>query len=347
MITLKHIAERAGTTVATVSMALRGVSKISTARRAQIRAIADETGYRRNPHVSILMRHIRQGRKTLPQKATVGLLFAHRSREARETMFIRRRFEGMEQRLAERGYRPAFFWCNDPDCPPERLNRVLRARGIQGVVLSLYNRSQLDIRIDWENFAVATQEDYTAGPLVHRVTEDYFANTVIALTRLQESGCRRIGLAYRALHARSAYFHITAAWQRFLTMAQGGRDAVNGAGLASLFIPPRDKWTEAAFMKWFRSEKPDAILTFDWGDVPGWLARAGVRVPEDTSVAVLNRCPGAPEFSGIDPEPERLGAMSVDLVIEQLECNEIGLPKNPRVLTIAGRWVQGRTTRPA
>ena len=100
-------------------------------------------------------------------------------------------------------------------------------------------------------------------------------------------------------------------------------------------------------MAWFRREKPDAILTFDWGSIPRWLAKAGVRVPEDVSIAVLNRCPSAPEYSGIDPEPERLGATSVDLVIEQLENNEIGLPQNPKILTIPGRGVEGRTTRPA
>ena len=79
------------------------------------------------------------------------------------------------------------------------------------------------------------------------------------------------------------------------------------------------------------------MLTFDWGDIPGWLRASGVRVPEDVSLAVLNYCPSGPEFSGIDPEPERLGETLVDLVIDQLENNEIGPPKNPKLLTIPGR----------
>ncbi|MDR1280351.1 MAG: LacI family transcriptional regulator [Opitutaceae bacterium] len=345
MVTLKQIAEQAGVTTAAVSLALRGASNVSEEKKAEIRAIADALGYRRNPHVSTLMRHIRQGRE-IPRKATIAILFAHPSRTAnKDIVFVRRRFQGMERRLAERGYRPEIFWYNDPDYTPERINGIFLARGIRGIVLAVYHQSQLDIRLDWENFAVSTQNDFIAGPFVHRVAEDYFANTAAAMTRLWESGCRRIGLAYNGKNARSAYFHITAAWQRFLSIAHGERDAAAVAGLPSVFIPPAGQWTEERFMAWFRNEKPDAILTFDWGDIPGWLAKAGVRVPEDTSVAVLNRCPGAPEFSGIDPEPERLGAMSVDLVIEQLESNEIGLPENPRILIIAGRWVQGRTTR--
>jgi DNA-binding LacI/PurR family transcriptional regulator len=359
MITLRQIAEKAGTTAATASRALRGAPDISAERKAEIRRIARELGYRRNPHVSTLMRHIRQGRSDLPHKATVALLFSHALPlspvQAREIVFINRRFNGIETRLAERGYQAETFWLNDPDCQPAQLNRILRARGIRGVCLLLFSQPTITIELDWRNFAVATHSDFLGNPSLHRTVEDYFANTLLAMTRLWESGCRRIALAYTARHGPSARFRITAAWRRFLEL---------GGDILALTPPPSprrcrpasreipawissdEEWNEQAFKTWFRRERPDAILTFDYGDIPGWLARAGVRVPEDVSIAVLNRCPSAPEFSGIDPEPERLGAMCVDLVIEQLENNELGLSENPKILTLPGRWVTGQTTRP-
>lgn len=337
MITLKQIAERAGTTVATVSLALRGAPNISATRKAEIRRIADELGYRRNPGVSMLMRHIRHARP-VSAKETVALLLVHPSRHApRDYVFIRRRLQGMRTRLAERGYRGEMFWYDDPDCPPARLNRILGARGIRGVALSIYRRHRFDLQLDWDRFACAIQSDFEPTPPFHRVNENYVANTVTALTRLWESGRRRIAVAYSGVHGGHLFFPITAAYQRFITLAPG-------CARTPLLHIPRE-WTEKAFIAWFRQARPDAVLTFDW-DIPGWLRAAGVRVPEDASVAVVNRCPSFPDMSGIDPEPELLGAMSIDLVIEQLENNEIGRPRHPKCMFITGRWVEGATTLP-
>lgn len=342
MATLKHIAEAAGTTVATVSMALRDAPRISVARKAQIKAIAERLGYRRNAHVSTLMRHIRQGRKTQPRQSTIALVFAHPQRDARKRhVFVERRFQGMETRLAERGYRAQTFWYNDPECPPERLGRIMEARGIRGLVLSLFHEYETGIRLAWDKFAVATQSDFTQGPLIHRIKEDYFGNVIQAMTHLWKSGCRRIGLAHNHQHARSARFESGAAYHEFMSRARG-----TFARMPSVCIPDGGRqWGERFFMDWFRREKPDSVVTFDW-TIPEWLRSAGYRVPDDVSVAVLNRCPSAPEMSGVDPLPERLGAISVDLVVEQIESNEMGLPVMPRIITIPGRWESGKTTKP-
>ncbi|MDP0496063.1 MAG: LacI family DNA-binding transcriptional regulator [Verrucomicrobiota bacterium JB024] len=341
--TLKDIAREAGTTIATVSLALRGAPNVSTAKKEEILRIANSLGYRRNAHVSSLMRHIRQGRKNLPRPSPVALVFAHPERDARKRyVFIERRFQGMETRLAERGYRAQTFWYNDPDCSPERLGRILEARGIRGLVLSLFREYETGIDLAWDKFAVATQSDFILGPLIHRIKEDYFGNVIQAMTHLWKSGCRRIGMAHNHQHARSARLESSAAYHEFMLRARG-----TFSSMPAVCIPEDSRqWDEQFFMKWFRRVKPDAVLTFDW-TIPEWLGSAGIRVPEDVSVAVLNRCPSAPEMSGVDPMPERLGAISVDLVVEQIESNEIGLPTIPRVITIPGLWKPGKTTRPS
>ncbi len=337
MATLRHIAEKAGVTIATVSLALRGAPNISAAKKEQIRQIATELGYKRNANISSLMRHIRQVRP-LPKGANIALLLVHPSPHARkEFVFVDRRFKGMEERLEERGYQPSFFWYNDSDCPPERLNKILIARGIRGVVMAVFRHSELSVQLKWDRFAVSTQSNFNIGPKVHRVVEDYFANTVTALTALWESGCRRIGLAYKATHAPSAYFHITAAYARMLSIVNRSFKSI-----PEIYTPAN--LDREGFMKWLRRTKPDAILTFDW-IIVDWMKAAGISIPGEISVAVLNRCPSSPDLSGVDPDPEALGAIAVDLVIEQLENNEIGLPKTPKVLMLAGQWNPGTTTR--
>ena len=50
-----------------------------------------------------------------------------------------------------------------------------------------------------------------------------------------------------------------------------------------------------------------------------------------------------PGCSGIDQNNERVGAAGVDLVVEQLQSNDFGLPENPKTVLIEGRWVPGTT----
>src|SRR5690554_4148699 len=59
MVTLQDIAERLGTSKATISMALRGNPLISAKRREQVRRTAAQMGYRPNMQASSL----RRGRK--------------------------------------------------------------------------------------------------------------------------------------------------------------------------------------------------------------------------------------------------------------------------------------------
>lgn len=337
MPSLKDIANRVGCSVSAVSLALRGSAEVSVQRAEQIRRVAKELGYQRNTYLSSQMRRVRRC-SHLPQNLTVALLLVHPQRNAhKDIVLVNRRLKGMEARAKERGYVPAFFWYNDPDCSPGRLNKILHARGIRGVALSLFEEGGGVARLDWDRFAVSKQDDYRQ-PAIHCVTEDYFANTLTALGELWRRGYRRISVVYPAWHAPNAYARIVAAYLFFTHAMQS-----HGIEPIEVFISAR--WTRDAFMQWFHREKPDALLTFSWGDIPGWLEQAGITVGEEVGVAALNRCPSAPEISGIDPEPERLGAISVDLVLDQIENNEYGLPKNPKVITVASPWLEGTSTR--
>lgn len=335
-ITLRHIAAEAKTTTATVSMALRDSPEISQTRKNEIRQIAERLGYRRNPYVSTLMKHVRQG-KIPTEKATVAIVIGHPRQQARKaSVFVARRLEGMERRLAERGYRSEVFWYDDPDCPPPRLNKILLSRGIRGIILAFFNRHSIEVDLDLSQFASATQDDFSYGPPIHRAVEDYFANTTLIMENLWTCGYRRIGMAFQHKHVPSAHHRIKAAHHYFLSTQNPDQPIIP-------HLITKD-WNSDNLLHWYHQYQPDAILTFDWGNLPLWLEADGVRVPEQTGIAVLNRCPSSPEFSGIDPEPERLGATVADLVLEQLENNETGIPPNTKVITIASPWVVGKTT---
>lgn len=131
-VTLKMIAEKAGTTVATVSMALRHHKRISPATRQRIQRLADEMGYQVNPAVAALMTHVRRSRP-VETKETLAVIHTFPTREDwRSNEPTRRIVVGIETRGRQLGYRTEMFWHNEPGMSPERLAEILRARGIRG-----------------------------------------------------------------------------------------------------------------------------------------------------------------------------------------------------------------------
>ena len=56
---MKHVAQAAGVSVMTVSLALRHAPSIPVATRERVLAAAEKLGYRRNPLVSVLMAGLR------------------------------------------------------------------------------------------------------------------------------------------------------------------------------------------------------------------------------------------------------------------------------------------------
>lgn len=337
MVTLKQIAEKAGVSTAAVSMALRNQNGVSPKRRQQILKVASELGWTHNSHVSSLMQHIRRTRK-VPARATLALLMAHPIREARSIYhFVDRVFIGMEQRAYDRGYQTKIFWYNDPDMPPARLCHILASRGIQGVVVAPFRQFKT-LDLDWERFSVAQIGGTLNHPPVHQAVEDYFSNIMITLSQLWASGYRRISLAWPAFQAQGYYFMLAGTHLKFF------RDFAPGTNrILNNFIT--FNWSREGFLQWVKKNKPDAIITFCY-DVLEWLQQAGYDVPNEIGVSVLNYCTSDTRFAGVDPLPERIGTMAIDLLVEQIECNEIGLPKYPKVITTRGQWREGSTVRP-
>ena len=48
-------------------------------------------------------------------------------------------------------------------------------------------------------------------------------------------------------------------------------------------------------------------------------------------------------YSGIDEQPELVGAAAVDVVVGMIHRNEFGVPINARHILILGNWHEGRT----
>src|ERR1043166_871971 len=131
--TLKSVAERAGVTAATVSMALRNHPALRPETRERVQRIAREMGYRPNPMVATLMTQVRR-RKRIEQRTTLAWITSWPTRNGwRESSpLFADYFAGASDRAHELGYQLEEIWAKEKGMTGRRLTGILQARNIRG-----------------------------------------------------------------------------------------------------------------------------------------------------------------------------------------------------------------------
>ncbi len=333
-VTTRELAEAAGVSRSTISLALRDHPKISRAERERIQALARKMGYRTNVLVSAWMTHVRSAHtevnKSLAIAVVTGLLSGSRSLKASQLRYL----EGMRRRIVQLGYRLEEFHPAAEDMSEERLLGVLRARGVSGVVTGMMPQAHSALKGDWSDFSLAVIGLSLERPRLHRTTVSHYHAAQLATSELLRRGRRRIGFAMPLSEVeRSENLFKAGYWV-----------AMADADIAAppVFCPEGDKWNAAAFRAWLRSAKPDAVLALG-PQVLEWLRAEGRRVPEDVAFVDLYWDDEAPARAGIDHRAEEIGAAAVDLVAGQMIRNERGVPAVPRTIVIDGVWKDGPT----
>lgn len=332
---MKHVAAAAGVSVMTVSLALRRARSIPVATRERVLAAAARLGYRRNPLVSALMAGLR-GRQSAAREAHVlAYVESYPSNASRQSTESLRRFrEGAVAGAARHGYRLEVFRLGGTGLSEERLERVLHARGIRGVVFAPMPRAGAVLKQAWTNHAVAALGFSLASPALHRAVNNQIHSIRLALKSLLAIGYRRIGLVISPAHDARVDHHWLSSVLLTRHEHRGG-----GVRLPLLFS---EKASPRALDLWLRRDRPEVVVTTE-PQVGPWLRRKKGSDGQRPGFAHLDLTADLPDCSGIDQNGGMVGAAAVDLVIEQLHGNNFGLPENPKTVLIEGRWVPGRT----
>tara|TARA_R100000027_G_scaffold67737_1_gene68326 strand:+ start:6562 stop:7623 length:1062 start_codon:yes stop_codon:yes gene_type:complete len=337
-ITVRELARLAGVSRQTVSDALRGTGRVAAATRKRIRELAEESGYTPDPLISAGLAQIR--RKS-PQriKAVLGYVETGKFPDLTGTYeSYRRLYEGAKERAAELGYLLEHFSIADPSIKPKRLQQILWARGIRGLVILYvedWGNEPAPVPLDLNQFASATVGARMRTPALHFAMADQFANTQLCLQHLTALGYRRIGLALPSPldHLiENRISHAYYGWQQ--SQPTRARLPVFDNRIVHF------ESTVEAYRHWFDRWKPDAIMSFPQGRLNRHL---GLRFPEQAGFAHLDRNPSNAGIAGIDQSHEATGAAAVDIVARHLALGEIGPPATAHGTLIEGNWVVGDT----
>jgi LacI family transcriptional regulator len=320
-----------------VSLALRGDPSIPAATRERIRRLADAQGYRPNPNVASLMAQIRRNRRPQAGGCIALLADADDERGWLDREYIRRQRQGMIDRAAGLGFHTEVFFLRQKNMTVARIDRILRARGIRGVVLAGPKRAPVDLSaMGWQDYACVTISYTWDWPPVDRVSSHHRHNMDTVLWQLRERGYRRIGLSLQPDEMDVVDQH----WlSGFLVMNQH----IPVRRRVPLFVGQHETALLPAFSKWLKQHKPDALVTLNgWEQI--WLDRLGLGYPEAIGHACVNR-PSRTRLAGIEEDHEMIGATAIELLVAQMQRNEHGLPRHPRLTLINGEWRDGPTVR--
>ena len=332
--TIRAIARAAGVSPMTVSLALRNHPNAAVATRRRVQRIAAKLGYRPDPTIARLMTHLRTQRAHRLQAAMCCLTtFEQLNDEPYPTAI----YQGAKQRAGELGYSMDLLAVGqEPTATPARLERILRARGVQGLLLLPMASSGEFRGVDhWEQFSVVSSTLSVTAPVTHRVVPNAFDNVLEICRRLGAQGLQRLGLVTtREQDARVGHrFTAAIGWHNRYACAHPVEPLV------------LDQPIGVQFADWFRQENPDAII----GHSAGELMEIEKLLPPQhrrrlTLVSTSKVRTGDPvDFAGIDERPEEIGRASTDLLASLIQHGDRGLPLIPRVTMIEGIFVDGET----
>lgn len=335
MPTIRQIAQKAEVSKSTVSLALRRDPRCSKDTIEKVSRIAEEMGYRPNPLVKANMANMRLGKRSKSVRSILAYFYDF----SRGSPYELESFKGASKRAEELGFALEPFSYNEPGLSSKRLLQILRNRNVQGILIGENDSPVLPIEFNWDEFAVAAIGYTVQSPRVDRIGYDHVENMNELYRDLRSRGYQRVGLAIRADFDDRITHSPIASYLRYQS-EQALSDPLEP------FVESK-RWKQTPFLKWFRANKPDCIVTVG-NDIHPWLEKARVRIPEDLGVFSIwgNLKEETLSFNHYHVSVEQLARTTIDVISDQLNSNSRGVPQQRRSILISGEAVDLNSLRP-
>jgi LacI family transcriptional regulator len=336
-VTLLDVAQRAGVHKATAARALNRDPRITGETREKVERAASELGYRVNHLLAAWMSSRRRG--TPVASATIAYVTGHPTRYGWRppASDLPDFFPGAVARAQQAGYKLEDFWVREKGMTPDRFIRILRARGIQGVIIGrMPGPDTTLLEYDWSSSSVVALGLSLAAPIFNRVRENHTFTGSLAAAECFRRGFHRIGLAFDRADDVG----------RMNDMWVGGFMSEQLKWPADVYrVPPllSPETGRAEFMAWFARHRPDVVIVSQLDPVRQWLADTGRRVPADVGLVELRCYDRKTGHTGVYHDISQIGALGVEMLIGHLHRQEHGVPAVPHEVLIQGTWNEGET----
>jgi LacI family transcriptional regulator len=334
--TLADIAAKAGVHVTTVSLALRDHPSIPPVTRARIRAVAKEFGYQRDPLLDALNFH-RARRTQTRSVSSAFVVHAGTTRLFSGNHYQPLVYAGAKAAAEARGHSLDIFVVGHGHLAPARLNTILNARGISGILLSTFEIDIGQLDLDWAQFCAVKIECLHLTPNLDAVSNDQLQVARLAMRRLRKLGYRRIGLAT----AREDQTRLAESFGMGVLVEQASlpeAECVPPLIFSLAEVPMLPK----LIPEWMREHEVDVIIS-NWNELFDTFATAGIRLPDDVAFASLDVPPSLPHVAGVVQNHRLVGQRAMEQLAIMSDAYQRGVPESQTITFIPGYWQDGVT----
>lgn len=334
---MTDIAKKAGVSSATVSLALSNHPRISEKTKSRIRKICKEIGYRPDP-VAKAFKALGMPETEKPcYLGTLALLEGKLRAQGSQTPWGQQWNQQMVETCRSMGYQLDHFVVGSTEKEQKALNRILQARGINGLLVYGANTNIHQWALDWDQFATVAYSASLHEHFAHNVMSSSYQDVYDAMVRLYGRGYSRAGFFIVGVEGFLDY------WQAgYVTALQSLGKKTTIPNLVAQEHPDQPRCKEK-FIAWFNRYKPDLIITNTDDRLLKTLAEMDIRVPEDVGVFCIDIVPTKKHLSGFLQLRETAYQVMVDMLHGMLMRHEFGPPARPYCVQIPPLWNEGKT----
>lgn len=327
--TVRRLAELCHVSKSTVGMALQSDPRVALKTRERIKAMAGKHDYKGDPRISHLMSLLNKGHR----QAVWNVAWLNSSDSIHawtERPWLAGYLKGVQRRARELGFGLDPVWIQNQS--PAQLAKVLKARGVQGLLVPFPEETNFWQDFPWDQFSAVVVDDFDIRISLPHVMSDRHGNMRIVLDELKSLGYVRpaLWLQARLDNVRDAYSSAYLGWH-------------HKQGLQAPLLWSFDQLSVDTVRRKLEAEKPDVIVCCHNGMLEH-LESAGFSVPDALSVVHLNLAADVPNWSGIDQRHENVGASALDALNTLLMKGETGLSAASPAVSLPGIWRTGKTT---
>jgi Transcriptional regulators len=332
-VTIRDIAARAGLHYSSVSLALRGDTRIPEATRTRIRKLAEKMGYVPDPALAALAAY-----RTARRPKEIHSELAYLTDRDRSEPFAETTYRYARERAEKLGYQLVRYTLTRSGPDLARMQEIWWSRGVRGVMIGPFAAPEPLEKVSWDRWPVVAYGYSTPRPAFNRALLDHFENTMLHLAELRARGYSRVGLCLLDSIERYTAGRVHAAY----IFDQSQHPDPAPAPVLAQGVDDADVLED-----WIRGNRLDAIIAYH--EQHDMLRARGWRFPRDLGFSLLTRKSYEPEptvrFSGFDTKAEVLAANTIHFLVSLIHEQACGILETPRHYMISGTFHEGATLR--
>jgi LacI family transcriptional regulator len=315
----------------TVSLALRNDPAISESTRVLIQQAAQAAGYHRDPLLDAFNTRRMSARqhRSYPVVAIIADLSSRR--EFEQSPFHAALWRGAVTAAESLFHKPELFFVGPGALAPARLDSILYARGIVGLVTAGFRPTTPPLGLEWSRYC-GVKIECLDWPLPRfAIATDLLQGTRVALRRARLLGYNRIGLVLEPDEtARN-------------DLIRAGYLIEHPPGMKPIppLLAPAGMGANR-LKKWIQKEQIDAILSAR-RETGGMLAAAGLQPGRDIGWACLAVVEPHKSIAGLVTDYARAGSLAVEQVVSLARLNQRGPATSAMVTYVPSEWKDGNS----